>query len=328
VYSGALTGSGGLDVLGGITLTLTGSNTYFGATTISNATLSLSGYGALLNSATITVLKNSTLDSSALLMPPATVEAGQTLQGAGSVKGLSTISAGATLEPGPLAGTLTFSNSLAVNNGAMLNFALGTNGCRAAVIGNLTLGGTLNITDAGGFTTNTYTLFTYSGTLTYNGLAIENVPNWTYGYTISTNTPGQVSLVVSNTASSNPYVEWQLQFFHCTGCPQAQTNYDEDGTGQNNEFKYVAGLDPTNPASVFVLQIAGTTNQPIQTTLSYDPVATGRTYTVQFTTNLPAVTWAPLTSYEGPTTNGAQVSVTDSNATAPSRFYRVEISLP
>ena len=38
----------------------------------------------------------------------------------------------------------------------------------ATVTGNLTLGGTLNITDAGGFITNTYALFTYTGVLTYN----------------------------------------------------------------------------------------------------------------------------------------------------------------
>jgi len=43
---------------------------------------------------------------------------------------------------------------------------LGTNSDLTVVSGNLTLGGTLNIIDAGGFTNTTYTLFIYGGTLT------------------------------------------------------------------------------------------------------------------------------------------------------------------
>ena len=93
--------------------------------------------------------------------------------------------------------TLTVSNG--VNLGAStLNFAVGTNNTKIAATGNLTLGGTLNVTDGGGLTSGTYTLFTYGGTLTYNGLSIgpSSDPNFTY--TVSTNTHGQVNLVVSN----------------------------------------------------------------------------------------------------------------------------------
>ena len=47
---------------------------------------------------------------------------------------------------------------------------------------------------------------------------------------------------------------WQAQYFELNN-PNAAPNKDVDGTGQNNLFKYVAGLDPTNPTSVFRLKI-------------------------------------------------------------------------
>ena len=66
--------------------------------------------------------------------------------------------------------------------------------------GNLTLGGTLNIADAGGFTNATYTLFTYGGALTYNGLTVGTKPNATFTYTVDTNTIGVVKLDVASSS--------------------------------------------------------------------------------------------------------------------------------
>jgi len=103
---------------------------------------------------------------------------------------------------------------------------------------------------------------------------------------------------------------------------------DTDGTGQNNLFKWVAGLDPTNPASVFVLNIANVTGQPTQKNLLFNPVATGRTYTPQFRTNMVTGAWATLTGIGGPTTNINQVTLTDLSATQTQKFYRIDISMP
>ncbi len=94
-------------------------------------------------------------------------------------------------------GTLT-TKTVTVANGAVLQFALGTSSHPVVVVnGNLTLGGTLNITNGGGFNTGTYTLFTYTGALTYNGLTIGTTPNSSWCYTINTNTAGTVSLRVA-----------------------------------------------------------------------------------------------------------------------------------
>jgi hypothetical protein len=104
---------------------------------------------------------------------------------------------------------------------------------------------------------------------------------------------------------------------------------DFDGTGQNNLFKYVAGLDPTNPASVFTLNVASVSDQPSQIRIFFNPLAPGRTYSPQFSTDLVSGVWLPLTTYVGPVTNnGNQVTITDTNPIPPQEFYRINISLP
>ena len=122
---------------------------------------------------------------------------------------------------------------------------------------------------------------------------------------------------------------WVLRYFgHATGLSidGSLANDDADGTGQNNLFKYVAALDATNPASVFLLQLTAVTNQPTQYNLTFGPWARGRTYTPQFSTDLVAGVWLPLPGYTGPVTNGNQVTITDTNAIGPQRFYRVDIT--
>jgi len=106
---------------------------------------------------------------------------------------------------------------------------------------------------------------------------------------------------------------------------------DADGTGQNNFFKFVAGLNPTNPSSVFVLKVAPVAGQLTQKALTYNPIAigSGQVYTVQFRTNLTGgATYAPLTTTSALTTNGGTVSLNDTQATQTQKFYRVDISLP
>jgi hypothetical protein len=61
---------------------------------------------------------------------------------------------------------------------------------------NLTLGGTLKVVDGGGLSNATYTLFTYGGTLSYNGLTVGAKPGSSI-CVVDTNTFGQVNLVVT-----------------------------------------------------------------------------------------------------------------------------------
>jgi hypothetical protein len=95
-------------------------------------------------------------------------------------------------------------SSATFSNDAVLQFALGTNSAPVAVGTDLALGGTLNVINGGGFTNTTYTLFTYGGALTYNGLAIGTTPsNSTCVVDVSSN--GLVNLVVTFPAPPLPF---------------------------------------------------------------------------------------------------------------------------
>jgi hypothetical protein len=124
---------------------------------------------------------------------------------------------------------------------------------------------------------------------------------------------------------------WRAQYFGGTGTTtnsQSCASCDADGTGQNNLFKYVAGLNPTNPESVFVLSIQSVNGQPGRKSLVYSPVVAGRTYSPQFRTSLVSDGWAALTDVLGPTTNLNQATITDVGATQAFKFYRLQISSP
>jgi autotransporter-associated beta strand protein len=166
-----------LTKIGSGTFTLTGANSYSGGTTVSNGTL-------LVNN-----IAGSGTGNGAV-----TVVSGATLGGTGAIGG--PVTANGTLAPGNSAGTLAINNDLVVGGAAVLEYELGTNSDRTVVSGNLTLGGTLNITDAGGFTNGAYTLFTYGGTLTYSGVTVGTTPNTNFTYMIDLDTPGQVKLDV------------------------------------------------------------------------------------------------------------------------------------
>jgi hypothetical protein len=120
-----------------------------------------------------------------------------------------------------------------------------------------------------------------------------------------------------------------LQYFGSSSSTNATScaACDYYGTGQNNFFKYVAGLDPTDPTQVFTLQIAAVTNQSGQMNLTFRPVVGGRTYTVQSSLDLLSG-YSDLISAGGTLTSGNQVTVTDTNAAPSNEFYRVRISFP
>lgn len=158
-YTFASTIEGGINVVhrGPGPTSLTGANTYTGGTTIEGGTL----------------LANNTTGS-AFGTGSVTVKAGATLGGDGSIAGLTTVESGATLAPGNSPGTLTFTNGLTLNDGAVLDFQLGTTNdlirvSGGTLTGSASAGGiTLNLSDAGGFAQDTYILFDFTGATTDN----------------------------------------------------------------------------------------------------------------------------------------------------------------
>ncbi len=121
---------------------------------------------------------------------------------------------------------------------------------------------------------------------------------------------------------------WQVQYFGLPPNANAGPNVDFDGTGQTNLFKYIAGLNPLDPNSRFILSIQSVSGQPGQKNMVFSPRFGDRTYTV---TSKPAVdtgSYVPLTKPSAPSDNGQQRTITDLSAGGATKFYRVEITKP
>ena len=138
--AGVISGAGGIAKQGATTLTLSGANTYSGATTVEEGKL----------------IVNGSVNSSAV-----TVDNGATIGGIGSVK---TLTLNGMLTPGNSAGTFTSTSGASWNNGGVYNWEIynlaGAPGLTGWDLFSVT-GGTLNlngITTAGGFTINLITL--------------------------------------------------------------------------------------------------------------------------------------------------------------------------
>ncbi len=147
--------------------------------------------------------------------------------------------------------------------------------------------------------------------------------------------PGTGSLLVVDTSPDNfgSYAfdglpdAWQVGNFgfdHAAAGPED----DPDGDGQNNRFEHVAGVEPTNAASRFVLRIATVPGQPGERRLIFGPRWSDRAYTPEFRTNLAAgAGWQTLETTTV-SDDGTERTVTDLDANAPAKFYQVGIAHP
>lgn len=148
------------------------------------------------------------------------------------------------------------------------------------------------------------------------------------------NHSGQVNLTVVNVGTDDLGIyanddiddDWQVGFFGENN-PDGRATADPTGNGQNNLFKFVAGLDPTDVNARFILGIAAIPGAPDSKQITLKPIVAGRTYNIMFKADLINPTWDPLV---GTTQidNGSERTVTDTNANGPKKSYRVEISKP
>jgi len=178
-FAGVLAGTGSIVLAQDGNLTLSGTNTFTGTTTIADGAVLVSG----------------SLSGSAVNVT------GGLLGGTGSV-GAVTSTAG-TIAPGASPGTLTLA-ALSLDSASTLAFELATPGIVGSgvndllsITGALTLDGTLGVTPLGGFGNGTYRIANYAGVLTDNGLDIDAGFLASYpGSFIDTGTTGTVNLVV------------------------------------------------------------------------------------------------------------------------------------
>ena len=208
VLSNGMSGAGSLRKEGGGNLFLHGTASHAGGTTVAAGNLIFGATAALNGNVTIRAVAN--VDASALA-GGWSLATGQTLDGAGSVAGNVSALTGAVLSPGGAgaAGTLTFSNDLALANGSKLNFDLaatttpggGTNDL-INVLGNLTLAGIVNVDvtylNQLPAAPGTYTLLRCTGSLT-GGAANFAAVNDTNRFLLAFDdtTPGEIRLQIS-----------------------------------------------------------------------------------------------------------------------------------
>jgi fibronectin-binding autotransporter adhesin len=181
---GTISGTGGVNQIGGGTTTLTGANSYTGATNVQAGTLLVNGDQSGATGAT-------------------TVASGATLGGSGTLGGDVSVNDGAHLSPGTLAGeagTLAIGGNLvlAANSNMDVNFGQanvpgGPLNDLVNVAGDVTLGGTLNVSQANGgtFGPGAYRVINYDGAL--NGGTMSILP--AASLTLQTSVNHQVNLL-------------------------------------------------------------------------------------------------------------------------------------
>ncbi|NYF32621.1 autotransporter-associated beta strand repeat-containing protein [Sphingopyxis sp. JAI108] len=188
-FAGLISGTGDVRQEGAGTTILTADNSYTGSTVISSGTLLINGNQTAANGTT-------------------NVLGGGALGGTGTIGGDVLVGGSATLTPGDATGpgTLTINGNLGFSPNAVLAYEFGQSDIVGGPLndlvnvgGDLTLGGTLNVTTSGGgsFDPGIYRVINYGGTLTNNGLVIGTIPSGTDFY-VQTSVANQVNLINTN----------------------------------------------------------------------------------------------------------------------------------
>jgi autotransporter-associated beta strand protein len=277
------TADGGLTKLGSGTLTILTPQTFTGPVNINAGTLQLActvACGTIANAGNLYVAGGAVFDSSALGV--FTLGSARTLSGNGSVKGNITLATAALLAPGSNAiGALTFSNALTFAAGSTNQFELSktsqTNDV-AKVLGNVSLGGTLIVTNLSGTlaANDSFKLFdaaSYSGAFSTvilpplgAGLAWTNQLSISGTIAVVSTTPanppvfGSVSSAGNNLVLSGSNGTPNASFYTlaATNVALPLANWSRVATNQfdaNGYFNLTNPIDPAMPQLFYRLQL-------------------------------------------------------------------------
>jgi PKD repeat protein len=198
----------------------------------------------------------------------------------------------------------------------MVNFADNSTGTITSNFWSFGDGGTTN------FTAATNVAYTYSTAGVYTVTLIV-----TGSGGAGTNQQAKLVTVLDR------FSAWQLQYFGCTNCPQALAGADPFGKGMSNTNQFLAGLNPTNPASLFVItSIVADSNNNVLITWSTAGV---RTNVVQATSGDVNGSGNYSNNFQDLTNATFIINVNDDTSTndtdvggatnAPARYYRIRL---
>jgi hypothetical protein len=115
---------------------------------------------------------------------------------------------------------------------------------------------------------------------------------------------------------------WRLRYFGTIYNYLSVSNADADGDGCNNWQEYLAGTDPTDPASSFknIGTDPGAAQQPSDCVISW-PSVSGKQYVIERSSSLFPPNWIPVSTNTG---TGGTMEYHDL-AGGGVRFYRVQV---
>ncbi len=343
-YGGVISGTNGALTLSAGTQTLTGINTYTGATTINGGTLALTGGGSVANSsgvnvanaagifdisgttsgASITTLSGVAGSSVALGAKTLTLSnASTTYNGViNGTNGALTLSAGAQT----LTGTNTYSGGTTINAGTLTvgnNSALGTGDVTMAAGTTLAFSGNHTISNNFGLTGDPTFFVDTGNTDTISGLISDTAPGANAGVVEKTGT-GTLILSGANTYSGGTIVNTGTLAAGSTtafgtGRVSVATGATLDINGNNVSIGSLsdvsgAGGTVTNADSVVATLTVGSDN----TSTTFSGVIQDGAHTTALTkAGTGALTLAGTNAYSGATTiNGGTLQVLGSIATS------------
>lgn len=168
--TGAVAGSGALTKDGSGNLTLSGTNSYSGATSVFEGKLTIASEGTINTTSGVSIGAGefNYNSSTALTRNVSFSGTGGTLSGSGTITTTVNVTEANTLSIGNSPGTMNFDSDLTIGGTYSYELVGGTSSADLGnVAGNLTLGGILDLVQLGTYTEgDKFTLLSYSGSLT------------------------------------------------------------------------------------------------------------------------------------------------------------------
>ncbi len=247
-----------ISVINAGNLTLSGTNSYTGSTTLSNGSLTVSSTGTLNNSNGISIgAAEFRYNSTTALSPAVTFSStGGLLSGTGTITQAVTVPAGNSVAPGSGGiGILSFSGGLTIF-GTYACDVSGVNSDKLAVVGNLNIS-TATLTVSGVPTAPSYTIASYTGTLTGSTFGAIS-PTIPAGYYVVVDTINKLILLQEGT-----YDTWAV-VKGLTGANNG-TLQDPDNDGIFNLLEYVLNGNPLSSSLSILPTVSLTTSNYIFT---------------------------------------------------------------